>query len=140
MPTQAQRDALEGPIIDWVHNNPDTECYMKNGRRQLLDHVKNFYLANFSKDLNDQKVNAKVSNLLSYHRGGVIRPERTNKAHIKKSVGAAPGAFSKVEKAKANKKAQQLRLQFGLERVPSSRSVSLSRRREQLMTTDLAPN
>jgi hypothetical protein len=42
---------------------------MRNGRRQLLDHVKNFYLANFSKDLNDQKANAKVSNLLSYHRG-----------------------------------------------------------------------
>ena len=75
MASQAQRDALEGPIIDWVHNNPDTICNMDNGRRQLLDHVKNFYVANFSKDLDDPKLNSRLSDLLSYyHRGGVISP------------------------------------------------------------------
>ena len=73
------------------------------GARQLLDHVKNFYLANFGKDLTEPKLNAKVSGLLSRHRGGVIKPERTKKTCIKKSVGA-PGAYSKVEKDKVNKK------------------------------------
>jgi hypothetical protein len=47
MVSQAQRDELEGPIIDWVHNNPDTECNLNNGRRGLIVHVKNFYAANF---------------------------------------------------------------------------------------------
>jgi hypothetical protein len=66
MVSQAQRDALEGPIIDWVHNNPDTICNMDNGRRQLLDHVKNFYVANFSKPPpNFSKLNAKITKLLS---------------------------------------------------------------------------
>jgi hypothetical protein len=60
MPSQGQRDALEGPIIDWVNNNPDTECYMRNGRRQqLLDHAKSF-MAGSGNDLKDKQVNEKV--------------------------------------------------------------------------------
>jgi hypothetical protein len=73
------------------------------GARQLLDHVKNFYLVNYSKDLTEPRLKAKVSGLLSHHRPGIIRPEKTKRDCIKKSVGA-PGAYSKVEKGNYSKK------------------------------------
>ena len=94
MPTQVQRDALEGPIKAWVDNNPGTECSKHNGRQQLFDHVKTFYRDNYKKDLQDPQVSKKVSKLLSKLRGGVIKPEFTSNRYIKKAVGA-PGANSR---------------------------------------------
>ena len=98
MVSQAQRDALEGPIKHWVHLHPSDQCGMPNGKRQLFDHVKRF-MAGLGKDLKDKQVTKKLEYLLGKLRGGVFMPERTNKGYMKKSVGA-PGACSKVEKDK----------------------------------------
>jgi hypothetical protein len=76
---------------------------MLNGRRELIVHVKNFYAANFSKNLTDPQLKQKISSLLNQHRPGVVRPECTRKDCIKKAVGAL-GACSKEERDKRNKK------------------------------------
>jgi hypothetical protein len=103
MVSQVQRDALAGPIIDWVRNNPGDECRMRNGRRGLIAHVKNFYAANFSKKLTKLQVKRVITGLLNKHRPGIIRPEYTNKDRKMKAVGA-PGRCSKEEQDKLNKK------------------------------------
>jgi hypothetical protein len=91
-----------------VNNNPGAECNRNNGRLQLLDHVKKFYLDNHSKSLTEQQLKAKVSGLLSHLRPGIIMPQKTRKGCISKSVGA-PGACSKVEQDKANKRQNEKR-------------------------------
>jgi hypothetical protein len=102
MVSQAQRDALEGPIKHWVLLHPSSQCNGLNGRRQLFDHVKSF-MAGLGKDLKDEQVNAKLTRLLMKHRDGVIMPERTRKSFKMKTVGA-PNSKSKVEQKKHNKK------------------------------------
>jgi hypothetical protein len=79
MVSQAQRDALAAPIIEWLRNNPGAECRMRNGRRGLIAHVKNFYAANFSKNPTDAQVKQVITGLLNKHRPGIIRPEDTRK-------------------------------------------------------------
>jgi hypothetical protein len=99
MPSQAQRDALEGPIEDWVKKNPSSQCDRTNGRHQLFDHVKSF----MADGVKDKQVNSKLSGLLMKHRPGVFMPQRTAKGCIKKTVGALSSS-TKVEKDKSNKK------------------------------------
>ena len=94
---------MANPFIVWVNNSPATECNMLNGRRQLLEHVKSFYFANYSKNLTEPQLKAIVGRLLSHHRPGLIRPDETNKGKKKKSVGEA-SAYSKVETKKYAKK------------------------------------
>jgi hypothetical protein len=105
MPSPAQRAELAAPFKAWVNNNPATECNIPNGRRhgQLLEHVKSFYFANYSKNPTEPQLKAIVGRLLSHHRPGIIRPDKTNKGYIQKRVGA-PSAHSKVESKSSNKK------------------------------------
>jgi hypothetical protein len=63
------------------------ECNMLNGRRELIVHVKNFYVTNFSKDLTDFQLKQKNTQLLNQYRHGIIRPECTRKDCIKKKEG-----------------------------------------------------
>jgi hypothetical protein len=79
------------------------ECNIDNGRRELIVHVKTFYVGNFSKDLPDLRLKRKISKLLNEHRPGIIRPECTRKDCTKKAVGAL-GACSKEERDMSNKK------------------------------------
>jgi hypothetical protein len=81
MVSQAQRDALEGPIKHWVHLHPSDQCGMLNGKRQLFDHVMRF-MAGLGKDLKDKQVNAIVKRLLMKHRDGVIMPQCTPKSFV----------------------------------------------------------
>jgi hypothetical protein len=60
MPSQAQRDKLAAPFKEWLRNNPMAgACNMLNGRRELIAHVKNFYVTNFSQDLTDFQLKQK---------------------------------------------------------------------------------
>jgi hypothetical protein len=109
MPTQAQRDELARPIKEWLRNNPMAGgCNIGNGRRELIVHVKTFYVDNFGKDLSDPQLKGEISKLLNEHRPGLIRPECTRKDYLKKAQGA-PGACSKEETDKKNKKMAQRR-------------------------------
>jgi hypothetical protein len=66
MPTQAQRDELAAPIKEWLRNNSMAGEYnMLNGRRELIVHVKNFYVTNFSKDLTDFQLKQQNTQLLN---------------------------------------------------------------------------
>jgi hypothetical protein len=112
MVSQAQRDELAAPIKEWLRNNPMAGgCNMLNGRRELIVHVKNFYAANFSKNLTDLQLKQKNNSLLNQHRPGIIRPECTRKDCKTKAVGAL-GACSKEESDKKNKKNNQVNNPF----------------------------
>jgi hypothetical protein len=53
--------------------------HMSNGRRDLLDHAKNL-----KPDPSDEQLWQAVSKLLSKHRPGIIRPEKTRKERLQK--------------------------------------------------------
>jgi hypothetical protein len=78
---------------------------MSNGRGDPLDHAKNFYAANSkpSKTDTDAQLRHVVSHLLSKHRPGVIRPEKTRKDRKGRALGG-PGSSSKEEQDKIGKK------------------------------------
>ena len=57
---------MAAPFRAWVNNNPYTECNMLNGRRQLLEHVKSFYFANYSKNLTEQLDDSLRQKLAAY--------------------------------------------------------------------------
>jgi hypothetical protein len=92
MPFQAQRDELAAPIIEWVRNNPGTECNMRNGKGDLLVHVKNFYAANSKPGKTDAQLAGVITRLLTQARPGIIRPQYTNK-HCKRKALGEPTAW-----------------------------------------------
>ena len=98
-----EESRVGGTIQGLGEQQPDTVCGRDNGRRQLLEHVKSFYFVNKNKDLTEPQLKAIVGRLLSHHRPGIIRPDKTNKGKKKKSVGEA-SAYSKVETKKYAKK------------------------------------
>jgi hypothetical protein len=64
---------------------------MSNGRGDLLDHVKNL-----KPGKTDAQLQQVISGLLSKHRPGIIRPEKTRKDCKRKALGAL-GSSSKEE-------------------------------------------
>jgi hypothetical protein len=70
---------------------------MSNGRGDLV-HVKNL-----SPGKNDAQLRRIMTRLLGKARGGIIRPECTNK-HCKKKAPGGPGFHSKEEHVKKSKK------------------------------------
>jgi hypothetical protein len=72
-------------------------------RADLLDHVKNFYADNLKPGKADAQLWHVISGLLSKHRPGIIRPEKTRKDCKRKALGAL-GSSSKEEKDKNNNK------------------------------------
>jgi hypothetical protein len=71
---------------------------MRNGRRDLLEEARKL-----KPDSSDKQLNQAVIRLLSKHRPGIIRPEKSRKDYTRKALGAK-GACSKEEAAKNTKR------------------------------------
>jgi hypothetical protein len=84
-------EKLTGPVAAWVEKNEGEEC-KGEARQPLLEH-----LADMQPEKSLPQLQSQLTRLLSFFRGGNIKPEYTNKAYERRTLGA-PSSHSKEAK------------------------------------------